>query len=175
MASTKEQIQYRKLSDLRKLEGNPRTITGQDFERLCKSLKDNQDYFEARPLILSDRTGELVIIAGNQRYEAAKSIGMVEVPTFLIHGLDEEREREIIIRDNVNNGDWDTDALANDWDTTDLKEWGVDVNWEAAADDLLEEDEELGTEKKLLKCPACGHINEEKAFKYEDPEQSLSL
>lgn len=130
MASTKEQIQYRKLSDLRKLEGNPRTITGQDFERLCKSLKDNQDYFEARPLILSDRTGELVIIAGNQRYEAAKSIGMVEVPTFLIHGLDEEREREIIIRDNVNNGEWDTDALANDWDTDELKNWGVDINFD---------------------------------------------
>lgn len=102
-----KEIIYRKLVDLRKLPNNPRTIKKADMERLKKSIKDNPDYFEARPLILSDRTGELVILAGNQRYEAAKALGMDEVPTFLIEGLTEEREREIIIRDNVSNGGWD--------------------------------------------------------------------
>ena len=65
-------MEYRKLEDLRKLENNPRKISSEDFQILVKSIKDNPDYFEARPLLLSDRTGELVIIAGNQRYDAAK-------------------------------------------------------------------------------------------------------
>lgn len=124
--SKEARVVYRKLAELKKLPNNPRTIKKQDMERLKQSLKDNPDYFEARPLILSNRTGELVILAGNQRYEAARALGMDEVPTFLLEGLTEEREREIIIRDNVSNGDWDMDALANDWDIDLLQEWGVE-------------------------------------------------
>lgn len=121
------QIEYRKLSELKELPGNPRTIKRDQFEKLKKSLKDNADYFEARPIILSDRTGELVILAGNQRYKAAKAIGMTEAPTITLHGLSEAREKEIVIRDNVNNGDWDMDALANEWDIDSLIDWGVDL------------------------------------------------
>ena len=121
------EITYRKLSDLKKLPNNPRTITKKDFERLKQSVKDNPDYFEARPIILSDRTGELVIIAGNQRFEAAKALGMEKVPTFLLSGLSEAKEREIIIRDNVANGDWDMDILANEWNIEELQDWGVPV------------------------------------------------
>lgn len=120
------QIEYRKLTELKKLPGNPRTIKKKDMDTLKQSVKDNPDYFEARPLILSNRTGELVILAGNQRYEAAKALGMDKVPTMLLEGLTEEREREIIIRDNVNNGEWDYDILANEWDMDDLTKWGVD-------------------------------------------------
>lgn len=123
----KAQVEYRKLTELKELPGNPRTIKKDQFEKLKQSLKDNADYFEARPIILSNRTGELVILAGNQRYKAAKAIGMSEVPTILLEGLSEEREKEIIIRDNVENGDWDWDALANEWDASMLDSWGVDL------------------------------------------------
>lgn len=151
MKTTTHQVEYRAISELNELEGNPRTIKKDDFERLKKSLQDNQDYFEARPLILSDRTGKLVIIAGNQRYKAAKAIGMTEVPTVLLSGLTEEREREIVIRDNVENGEWDMDILANEWDTTDLKEWGAEINWNEqniADNDEIELDE-LSDEMEL--------------------------
>ena len=123
---SQHQIVYRKLSELKKLPNNPRTIKKADMERLKKSVKNNPDYFEARPVILSDRTGELVIIAGNQRYEAAKALGLSEIPTVLLEGLTEEREREIIIRDNVANGDWDMDILANEWYAAELADWGLD-------------------------------------------------
>ena len=119
------EIKYRKLGDLKKLPNNPRQITKDALEKLKTSIKDNPDYFEARPLILSNRTGELVILAGNQRCEAAKALGLKEVPTALIEGLTEEREREIVIRDNVENGEWDFDLLANEWDVDELQEWGV--------------------------------------------------
>lgn len=123
----KAQVVYRNLSELHELPGNPRTIKKDQFEKLKKSLTDNADYFEARPIILSDRTGELVIIAGNQRYKAAKALKLEQVPTILLEGLTEEREREIVIRDNVENGDWDMDALANEWNAQDLLDWGVDL------------------------------------------------
>jgi ParB-like chromosome segregation protein Spo0J len=167
--TTTHQVEYRAISELNELEGNPRTIKKDDFERLKKSIQDNQDYFEARPIILSDRTGKLVIIAGNQRYKAAKAIGMTEVPTVLLSGLSEEREREIVIRDNVENGEWDMDILANEWDASELLDCGVDLNWDKQADQWLE-DEDSKAEIKQLKCPACGHIDNEKAFKYEDTE-----
>ena len=130
---------YRKLSELHELPGNPRTIKKDQFEKLKKSIKDNADYFEARPIILSDRTGELVIIAGNQRYKAAKAIGMTEVPTILLEGLSEEREREIVIRDNVENGDWDMDALANEWNAQDLLDWGVELPELEAMTEVVED------------------------------------
>ena len=135
-----KEILYRALGELKKLPNNPRTIKKDDMDRLKKSIKDNPDYFEARPIILSNRTGELVILAGNQRYEAAKALGMDKVPTILLEGLTEAREREIIIRDNVSNGDWDMDALANEWDTQELTDWGVDINWDGPQQEVIEDE-----------------------------------
>ena len=123
----KAQVEYRAIAELKELPGNPRTIKKDQFEKLKKSIQDNADYFEARPIILSDRTGELVILAGNQRYKAAKAIGLKEVPTILLPNLTVEREKEIIIRDNVENGEWDWDELANAWDANLLDDWGVDL------------------------------------------------
>ena len=127
---TKYKVEYRPLEALTPLENNPRWIKNDDFERLCASVQNNPELFEAQPIILSDRTGELVIIAGNQRYKAAKEVGLKEVPTVLLSGLTEAKEKEIIIRTNVTNGRWDWDALANgSWDTVDLGNWGVDVSF----------------------------------------------
>ena len=121
------QIEYRSVKLLKKNPSNPRYIKEKDFMILCKSIKDNPDYFEARPIILSNRTGELVIIAGNQRYEAAIKEGLKKVPTFLIENLTEVREREIVIRDNVSNGEFDWDLLANEWNMEELVEWGIEL------------------------------------------------
>lgn len=120
-------MQYRKLTELKKLTDNPRIIRDKEFKNLCQSIKDNPKFFEARPLILSDRTGELVIIAGNQRYEAAKALKMKEAPTYLMEGLTEEKEKEITIRDNTNQGEWSMDDLANAWGDLPLADWGVKI------------------------------------------------
>lgn len=89
----KAQVEYRAIADLKELPGNPRTIKKDQFEKLKQSIKDNADYFEARPIILSDRTGELVILAGNQRYKAAaeKAAIIVELS---------DREKAIVARLN---------------------------------------------------------------------------
>lgn len=119
---------YRKIDEVKKLEDNPRKISTDELEKLKESLKNNPDYFEARPLILSNRTGELVVIDGNQRLEACRQLGFKEVPTFLIEGLTEEREREITIRGNVNNGEWDKEILQA-WNLGNLLDWGLDLDF----------------------------------------------
>ena len=121
-----KKIEYRRVDELMLLEDNPRKISVEQMERLKESIDKNPDYFECRPVILSDRTGELVVIAGNQRVKAATDIGMEAVPTILLSGLTEEREKEINIRDNVNNGEWDEELLA-EWDASLLDDWGVDI------------------------------------------------
>ena len=135
----KVKIEKRKVSDIKELPGNPRIINDKQFNKLKKSIKDNPDYFEARPIILSDRTGELVVIAGNQRLKAARALGLDDVPTALIPNLTEKREREIIIRDNVENGEWDFDEL-NSWDTNELAAWGID-EFDKETVERIEEDE----------------------------------
>ena len=144
---TKYKVEYRPLESLKPLENNPRYIKEEDFERLCASVQNNPELFEAQPIILSDRTGELVIIAGNQRYRAAKEVGLKEVPTVLITGLTEQKEKEIIIRTNVTNGKWDYDRLANDdWNVDDLSDWGVDVSFLDPDDDEDNDDDDDNNE-----------------------------
>jgi hypothetical protein len=148
MKTKPEQTKLRKLSELKELPGNPRLIKDDDFERLCKSILDNPDYFQARPLILSDRTGKLIIIAGNQRYKAAKQLKLKEVPTFLIKGLTEEREKEIIIRDNISNGNWDYELL-KDWNEDDLEKWGLDMPVTTEGGDPEDISDTIKTEYKI--------------------------
>ena len=131
---------YLQLSKLKLHPNNPRTIKDESFKSLCKSIKDNKEYFEARPIICSNRTGENIIIAGNQRYRAAMEIGLKAVPTVILQKLTKAREKEIIIRDNISNGDWNFDILANDFELEDLKDWGVelpdfDINNEGETED----------------------------------------
>jgi len=145
-------MKYRKISEIKLLENNPRTISDRQFKILCTSIKNNIDYFEARPLILSDRTGNLVVIAGNQRYKAAESLGLKEVPTYLMKNLTEETEREIVIRDNISNGNWSFELLANEWDSIKLKDWGL----EGFPFEIETKEQEVKEDKQIEICDKCG-------------------
>ena len=147
MKEIKNIVKYRPVSEIKELPNNPRTISKEDFDRLKDSIIDNPEYFEGRPLILSDRTGELVVLAGNQRLRAAKAVGLKEVPTIVLPNLTEEQEKEIIIRDNVSNGRWDMELLANDFDLQDLENWGVEVNIDAEFGNIKDRSEELGEDE----------------------------
>ena len=159
MKEIKNIVKYRAISEIKELPNNPRTISKEDFDRLKDSIIDNPEYFEGRPLILSDRTGELVVLAGNQRLRAAKAVGLKEVPTIVLPGLTEEKEKEIIIRDNVSNGRWDMELLANDFDLQDLADWGVDVNIDAEFGNIKDRSEELGEDEINQILDSTGEIN----------------
>lgn len=55
----------------------------------------------------------------------------------------EQKQKEFMIKDNVSNGEWNYDALANDWDSLELNDWGVGV-WEQA--DLSDKNKEINTD-----------------------------
>ncbi|MCD8295568.1 MAG: ParB/RepB/Spo0J family partition protein [Clostridia bacterium] len=66
-------------------------------------------------------------------------------PVIRASELSEDERREFVIKDNIGYGDWDMDILANEWDTEDLTDWGLDdLPWTdntegAKADDTAHE------------------------------------
>lgn len=132
------------LNELKKLENNPRYITEKEFERLKDSIRKN-GFFAHRPIAVSNRTGELVILAGNQRYEAAKALGLTEVPVEIYDNPTEKYETEIILRDNKLNGEFDQDMLANHYDQSYLEEIGIKTVEYYSGD--FDEDEEQSAAK----------------------------
>ncbi|MFA6974009.1 MAG: hypothetical protein WC238_04720 [Parcubacteria group bacterium] len=145
---------YRSPKELKKHPNNPRFILDEDFERLVESVKKLPDLFEGRPIIISDRTGELIILAGNQKYDVAKYLKLKTVPTFLIPNLSEAQEQEIIIRDNITNGQWDWNSLnAPEWADLPLEEWGLPPMMTI---NEPEEDNEAPKAKLPVICPHCG-------------------
>lgn len=134
------EIVYRDINLIKPNPDNPRKAKPHGVEELAKSIQANPDYFEARPILLSDRTGEFVIVGGERRSEAARYLGMKTVPTILIPNLTEERERELIIIDNVHSGVWDEIKLAS-WDKEQLKTWGVELpKWDKLPEEAKEDD-----------------------------------
>lgn len=49
------------------------------------------------------------------------------VPIMVVDHWTEEQRREFIIKDNLGYGQWDFDAIANDWDVPVVQEWGLQI------------------------------------------------
>lgn len=122
-----EKIQYIDLDKMVKHPENPRYIKEDKFKSLMLSIQEDPKYFEVRPIILSNRTGKNVIIAGNQRYDAAKELGWKNAPATIRTGLTVEQELAILFKDNGSFGAFNWDIITNNgWD--DLlqdNDWGV--------------------------------------------------
>ena len=114
-----------KTSEIRENPSNPRTISKDKFKKLVQSIKEFPEMLQARPIVV-DPTN--TILGGNMRYKACVEAGLDEVPVY-VATWEEAKNPRFIIQDNASYGEWDYDALANDWDATDLNEWGLDL-WE---------------------------------------------
>lgn len=53
------------------------------------------------------------------------------INTVVVDNFSEAEQKEFIIKDNVSFGKWDWDMLANEWDTSELEDWGMEV-WDFA-------------------------------------------
>ena len=71
---------------------------------------------------------------------------------FKVSELTEEQKRQFIIKDNVGFGEWDWDLLANDWNSQELSEWGLDV-WQAELQEEKDKEEKDGEV-----CESCGKM-----------------
>lgn len=110
------------------LPKNPRFIRDERFEALKKSIEDAPEMLALRELLVYPHEGKYVVIGGNMRLRACKELDYKEIPCKV---LDEdtpvEKLREYAIKDNVAFGSDDWDILANEWDDTELGDWGVEI------------------------------------------------
>jgi len=139
-----------KIYTLRKHPENPRVIKDAKFQLLVDSIKDFPEMLEKRPLVVNE---DLQVLGGNMRLRAAQEAGLKEIWIDVAEGWTIKKQNEFIIKDNSNFGDWDYDALANNWDLIDLNNWGLNVP------PAFEGDLDLDTEradKNELKCEHCG-------------------
>lgn len=138
---------------------NPRTITTEDFQNLKKSLDDDPGFLWLREPLIYPLKGRYVAIAGNQRIRALKELPVEFTPAKI---LDKNTPIEDLLRwaikDNTSKGEWDWDALANEWDAEQLEDWGLpiptlqDLNF----DDIESTADREGKKETIkTRCPQC--------------------
>ena len=127
-----------KINEVKSNPNNPRIIKDDKFKKLVASIKELPQMLELRPIVVND---DMIVLGGNMRLKACKEAGLKEIPIIKASELTEEQQRAFIIKDNVGFGEWDWDALANEWDAEQLEEWGLDVpNMEGVELDAVEDD-----------------------------------
>lgn len=130
-----------KLSDLKKNPNNPRLIKDDKFQKLVKSIENFPKMMELRPIIINDQN---IVLGGNMRLAALKELGYKEIPNEWVKkakDLTPEQQNEFIVKDNVSFGAWDWDILANEWDSEQLVDWGLDLP-DFNTDEILEAQED---------------------------------
>jgi site-specific DNA-methyltransferase (adenine-specific) len=127
-----------KISEIKPNPNNPRLIKDDKFAKLVKSVKEFPEMLTIRPIVVNS---DMIILGGNMRYKACKEAGLKEIPVIIAEGLTERQQKEFLIKDNVSGGEWDWDMLANEWESEELIEWGLDIpNFEV--DQVLEAEED---------------------------------
>jgi len=120
-----------KISDIKLNPNNPRLIKDDKFAKLVQSVKEFPEMMEKRPIVcVTDADGKLYPLGGNMRLKALQELGYKEISDNWILLADEwteEQRREFVIKDNVGFGEWDWEELANEWDSEELEEWGLDL------------------------------------------------
>lgn len=105
-------------------DNNPRYIRDKEFLNLVKSIQDFPEMLHARPIAVCSK---YTVLGGNMRTRACIDAGLNEVPVIVLRGLTETQKREFILKDNGSFGEWDWNALANEWSDLPLQDWGIHV------------------------------------------------
>lgn len=165
----KLEIKYISIDDIKPYKNNPR-LNEDAIPYVMNSIKE---FGFKNPIILDKNN---VIVAGHTRLESAKRLDMKEVPVIYADDLTEEQVKAFRLADNKvsEKSMWDYTKLDEELDNIldiDMSMFDFDINTDDLELDYDNENEVEDINKKLCRCPKCGHINEEKAFKYyEDTE-----
>jgi hypothetical protein len=123
------------INEIKPNPNNPRIIKDDKFKKLVKSIQDFPQMLELRPIVIDENN---VVLGGNMRLKACIEAGLTDVPVKQAKELTEEQKKEFIVKDNVGFGEWDWSDLANNWETEELEEWGLDIIGFSNVDDLGE-------------------------------------
>lgn len=117
----KEQIVYKKISELTLNPQNPRK-NDNAVDKVALSI---EKYGFRNPLVV-DENG--VVYCGNTRLKAAAKLKLKEVPCLVVKDLTEQQIREYALLDNKTNeiADWDYEMLKDELADLDLDDFELD-------------------------------------------------
>jgi hypothetical protein len=124
-----------KITEVISNPNNPRLIKDDKFKKLVKSIQDFPDMLNVRPIVVNK---DMVVLGGNMRLNAIKEAGIKEINIEIVD-WSEDKQKEFIIKDNASFGEWDWSDLANNWDSEELTDWGVDIIGFSNVQDLGED------------------------------------
>lgn len=112
---------------LQGLPKNPRFFRDNRYEAMKKSISDSPEMLELRELIVYPyNDGRYVVVCGNLRLRACKELGYKELPCKVLNAdTPVKKLREYATKDNVNFGENDMDIMQNEWDKSELQDWGI--------------------------------------------------
>lgn len=96
------------VSSLKPYPRNARTHSKRQIRQIADSIRE---FGWTNPILIDDRAG---LIAGHGRIEAAKLLGLVQVPVIRLADMSEAQKRAYVIADNklAENAGWDRGLLA---------------------------------------------------------------
>jgi hypothetical protein len=109
MAIKRYPREIKKLSDLKKADYNPRTITDTAKHGMKASL---QAFGDLQPIVWNKRTGN--IVSGHQRYDILTELGEKEAEVIIVDFDDQtEKKANLEMNNQSITGDWDEPKLAD--------------------------------------------------------------
>jgi ParB-like chromosome segregation protein Spo0J len=167
---TKLKIQYKKVKDLTPYAKNSRKHSESQVAQIAASIEK----FGFNAPILLDGNNE--IIAGHGRYEAAKNLNLLEVPTIDLTHLSDDEKRAYIIADNkiALNSEWDVQMLGEELDY--LMSTDIDVGILGfSVDDLsrFEDDKDLARLDEMSDDEDDEDMSDKPTLVKEKPAQEL--
>tara|TARA_R110002126_G_scaffold56553_3_gene151004 strand:- start:688 stop:1278 length:591 start_codon:yes stop_codon:yes gene_type:complete len=140
-------IEKVKLSKVKSNPNNPRLIKDDKFKKLVNSIKEFPEMLKIRPIVVNE---DMIVLGGNMRLKACRAAGLKEVFIIKASELTEDQQKEFVIKDNTGFGEWDWDTIANEWDSADLIEWGLDIEKKELEKEMPENGEIEFTEELFL-------------------------
>jgi len=125
-----------KTSMLKMNPSNPRRIQPDKLEKLMRSIESFPEMMKLRPIVYDPET--MHVLGGNQRLAAIRKLGMKEIPdewAIAATDLTPEQQKEFVLRDNVQLGEWDFEVLSAEFAEFDLGEMGMDMPEVISPDD----------------------------------------
>ena len=111
------------IKEIKPNPNNPRVLKDDKFKKLVQSLKDFPEMANVRPIVVNT---DMIVLGGNMRLRAMQEAGWKKAPVQIVD-WSIEKQNEFIIKDNVGFGEWDWDAIANEWNNEELINWGLDL------------------------------------------------
>ena len=144
------------------LPANPREIKKEKLDLLKENIQKYPEMLKLRGLMVYPiEDGKYIIIGGNMRYQAMSELGFSNAPCIVIpKETSVEQLKAYTILDNNGFGKWDWESLANEWETSELEDWGLDlpiqeseINMDEFFDGAGDDDEKSKGEKLTISIP----------------------